>query len=260
VNYRTYKTTNRWRSFDAPFHVLSIQHLLPLIIVFILIWLYRVAFCLIDTQPCGKAERRYEIALFTLTGPKMMYHAKRFIVPAIHLFMNRYSQATYKFAQNISLTETLSQATYSWLTIDAFCPTFSSLLYFSAFQHHWRSLKPFQPGFLSSVSAEPIWGHLVQRSQAAALGNLDSQGDCCALYWSHRPYHNPLPCHLDHPSCHSSLANLQCPKCFQVRYRRHFGLVDGWFSEYGRHSRFEFVLQGSPFKTMLGAKVVFLTI
>ena len=94
VNYHTFRTTNRWRSVDAHFNVLSIQHLLPSIIIFILIWLYWLSFCIIETRPCGKAERHNNLALFTLTRLKMRYHAKRFIVPAIHLFMNRYSQAT----------------------------------------------------------------------------------------------------------------------------------------------------------------------
>jgi len=94
LNYRTYKPANHWRSVDTHFNVLSIQHLLPSIIVFILIWLYQLSFCMIETRPCGKAEQRNYVALFTLTRLKMMHRAKRFIAPAIHLFMNRYSQAT----------------------------------------------------------------------------------------------------------------------------------------------------------------------
>jgi len=94
VNNRTYLTTNCWRSIDAHFNVLSIQHLLLSIIDFILVSLDGLWFCLIKTQPSGKAERRNYLALFTLTQRKMMYHAKRFIAPAIHLFMNRYSQST----------------------------------------------------------------------------------------------------------------------------------------------------------------------
>ena len=94
MNYRTYKTTNCWCSVDAHCNVLSIQHLLLSIIVFILIWLCRLSLCLIETWPCGKAERRNYVALFTFTRLKMMYHAKIFILPAIHLFMNWYSQAT----------------------------------------------------------------------------------------------------------------------------------------------------------------------
>jgi len=108
VNYHTYKTTNRWCSVDAHFNVLSIQHLLPSIIVFILIWPYWLAFCLIETRPCGKAEQRYYLPLFTLTRLKMIYHAKRFIVPAIHLFMNRYSQATSYHSPIIYLSLKLS--------------------------------------------------------------------------------------------------------------------------------------------------------
>jgi len=37
VNYGNYKTTNRWRSVDTHWNLLSMQHLLPSIIVFILI-------------------------------------------------------------------------------------------------------------------------------------------------------------------------------------------------------------------------------
>jgi len=63
-------------------------------IVFIMIWLYRLSFCAIETRPCGKAEWHNNLAQFTLTQLKMIYHAKRVIAPAIHLFMNQYSQAT----------------------------------------------------------------------------------------------------------------------------------------------------------------------
>jgi hypothetical protein len=86
--------TLHWRSIDAHCNVLYINHLLPSICVLILIWLYRLSFCLIETWPCGKAERRNLLALFTRTRLKMMSHAKRFIAPAIHQLMNRYSQAT----------------------------------------------------------------------------------------------------------------------------------------------------------------------
>jgi len=39
-NYCTYITTNHWRSVDTHFTVLSIQHLLPSTVVFIMIWTY----------------------------------------------------------------------------------------------------------------------------------------------------------------------------------------------------------------------------
>ena len=88
------KAQSGWRSVNAHSNVLSIQHLLLWTIDFILIWLDRLLFCLIETQHCGKAERCNNLALFTLTRLKMMYHTKRFIAPAIHLFMNRYSRST----------------------------------------------------------------------------------------------------------------------------------------------------------------------
>jgi len=76
VNYRTYKTTDCWRSIDTHLKVLSIQHLLPSIYVFILIWLYWLSFCLIEIWPCGKAERHNYLALFTLTWLKILYQSK----------------------------------------------------------------------------------------------------------------------------------------------------------------------------------------
>ena len=94
VNYRTYKTINRRRAIDTHCNVLSIQHLLLSIIVFSMIWLYCLSFCLIETQPCGKAKRCNHFALFALTQLRMLYHTKRFSVPAIYLFMKRYSEGT----------------------------------------------------------------------------------------------------------------------------------------------------------------------
>jgi len=120
VNYRTYKTTNRWRSVDAHCNVLFIQHLLPPIIVFILIWLYRLSFWLIKTRPRGKAERRNHVALFTLTRLKLMYHAKRFMpkdsCQKIHcacyasIYEPIFTSYFLPFAHNTSLTETPGQA------------------------------------------------------------------------------------------------------------------------------------------------------
>jgi len=101
--YRTYMTTNRWRSDDAHFNVLSITHLLPSLIIFIMIWSYWLSFLQIETQPCGKAECRHILALFTLKLLKFIYLAKRFIAPAIHLCMNQYSQATAHHAPIIYL-------------------------------------------------------------------------------------------------------------------------------------------------------------
>ena len=164
------------------------------------------------------------------------------------------------FAHNISLTETLGQAIYNWWTINAFCPTFSSILHFSAFLLHWPSPTPFQPISLTSVLAEVILAHLVRHSHPAARGITDSRCHCCAPYQIRPLLCNRLPCHLHYSSRHSSLANHRCLKWFQVRYPSRFQLDDGWFSSFGGHLRFEFVLQGGSLQTKLVAKVIFLTI
>ena len=87
-------TTNCWRSVDAYFNVLSSQHLRSSTIVFIMIQTDWLSFCQIETRPCGKAERSNILSLFTLTWLKIIYLAKRFIAPTVHLFSNRYSQST----------------------------------------------------------------------------------------------------------------------------------------------------------------------
>jgi len=164
------------------------------------------------------------------------------------------------FTHNTSVTQTLGQATYSWWTIDAFCPTFSSLLYFSAFQLRWPSLPPSQPVSLTSMSAKPIRTHLAQRSHPAALGIADPRCHCSTLYRIHRSLHKPFHCHLEYPTRHFSLANHRCPKSFQLRYSRRFRLDDSWFSGFGGHLWFKFFPQGGPLRTKLVAKVIFLTI
>jgi len=74
-NYRTYKTKNRWRCVDTHYNILSIQNLLPWIIGFIIIWNYWLAFCLIETQPFGKAEPSNIIALVALILTKFIHLA-----------------------------------------------------------------------------------------------------------------------------------------------------------------------------------------
>jgi len=93
-NDRTYKTTNRWHSVDIHVNVLSIQHLLPSIIVFIMIWTYWLSFWQIETLPFGKAVRSNILALFTVAWLKLIYLAKRFIAPALSLFISQCLQAT----------------------------------------------------------------------------------------------------------------------------------------------------------------------
>jgi len=90
----TYKTTNRWHCVNAHCILLSIQHQLPSIIVFIMIWTHWMSFSQIKTLPYGKPERSNILARFAPTWLEFIYLAKRFIAPAIHLFINQYSQAT----------------------------------------------------------------------------------------------------------------------------------------------------------------------
>jgi len=107
-NYHIYMTTNRLHSVDAPFDPLSIQNLLPYIIVFIMIWAYWLSFWQIETLPFGKAERSNILALFALPWLKFIYLAKTFIAPAIHLLIYRYSQTTAHHSAIIYLQPTVS--------------------------------------------------------------------------------------------------------------------------------------------------------
>jgi len=82
---------------------------------------------------------------------------------------------------------------------------------------HWLSRTPFQPFSLTSVLAKPMREHLAPHSHPADLGIPDLRCHCCALYRIHRLLRNRVHCHLNYPSHNSSLANLPCSKCFQVR-------------------------------------------
>jgi len=106
-NYHTFKTRNLSYSVEADFNVLFMQHLLSSIIVFIIIWTYWLSFWQIESWPCGKAERSNILALIALARLKFTYLAKRFIPPAIHLFINRYLQATPHHSPMIYLSPKL---------------------------------------------------------------------------------------------------------------------------------------------------------
>jgi len=82
--------------------------MLPLKIVFIMIWTYWLSFCQKETQPSGKAVRSNILALFTLIQVKYIYPSKRYVAPAIHLLLNRYSQATAHYSPIIHLKLKLS--------------------------------------------------------------------------------------------------------------------------------------------------------
>ena len=93
-HYCAYMITNGWHTVDAIFNMLSIQYPLLSMIVFITIWTTWVSFWQIEAWACGKAKHFDILALFALILVKFIYPAKRFIAPAIHLFINWYSPAT----------------------------------------------------------------------------------------------------------------------------------------------------------------------
>jgi len=125
---------------------------------------------------------------------------------------------------------------------------------------HWPSPTPFQHVPLTAVLAEPIPERLVSHSHPPNLGIPDPRCNWFALYQTQHLPRNRLCCHLDYPSHHSSLANLQCQICFQVSYHRHIRLDDGWSSGFGGYLRFEFIFLRGLLQTKLVAKDIFLTI
>ena len=71
-------------------------------------WTYRSSCWPIETRPCGKAKPSNILALFTRILLKFRYLTKRFIVPAMHLFIIRYSPATAHCSALLCLYITLS--------------------------------------------------------------------------------------------------------------------------------------------------------
>jgi len=144
--------------------------------------------------------------------------------------------------------------------IDAFCPTLCWFPYSSSFALYWLSPTPFQSVCLTSMLGKSIREHLVSHSDPPALGSRDPRCHCLALYQIQPLPGNSLCCHLHYPSCHSSLANVWCPKCIQVCDHCNFWLDNGRFIWFSGHLIFEFILQGGPLQTKPVAKVIFLTL
>jgi len=103
-------------------------------------------------------------------------------------------------------------------------------------------------------------GILAWRLNPAAVGSPDPRSYCLVLDQIQRPPRNRLRCHFQYLRPHSSWVYLQCPNCFQVRFPHHFRLDDGWFFGFGKHSIFEFILQGGPLQSKVVAMEIFLTI
>jgi len=93
-NYLTYKTKDHWYFVDAHFNALSIQNLLPPIIVFIIICTYWKPLRQIATWPRGKAEHSNNLVLVTLSLLKFDHLAKWLISLVLHLFTGQYRNAT----------------------------------------------------------------------------------------------------------------------------------------------------------------------
>jgi len=73
------------------------------------------------------------------------------------------------------------------------------------------------------------------------------------------PLHNSFHYQLNHPSCNSSVANCQCPHCFQVWYANHIWLDDSLFFRFCGHLISEFIFLGGPLQTKLVVKVIYMT-
>jgi len=65
--------------------------------------------------------------------------------------------------------------------------------------------------------------------------------------------------HFGFLSDHSSAANFQCRKCFQLFNADHFWLVNSQFFSFDQHLILEFILQGGHWQTKQVAKVIFQT-
>jgi len=103
LDYPRWKNKNCWPYVDTRFNVLSIHNLLPLIMGFIIIHLYRLPFYQIETPPFGKAKPSNIPALVALILLNFIHLAKWLILPCIVLFIDQYSHATAWYSPVIFL-------------------------------------------------------------------------------------------------------------------------------------------------------------
>ena len=108
LDYPRCKAKYRWCSVGAHCNVLSMEHLLPSIVVFTIIRTYWMASWLIETLPFGKAEPSNIIALVAHILLKLIHVAKCFLSPAMLLFINQYSHATAHYSPILFLFIKLS--------------------------------------------------------------------------------------------------------------------------------------------------------
>jgi len=121
-------------------------------------------------------------------------------------------------------------------------------------------VNPFPVVTLSFLFAESIHEYLVGHWHQGALGLSERQCPCRAQYLIRHLAPSRHHLRLGYPGHHSSQANFQCQKWFQVHYRRNFRLKEGWFIWFDGRLLLEFFLQAGPLQTHLVAMMIFLTI
>ena len=90
-------------SVDAHFNVWYSQYLLPLIIVYRIIWPHWLPFCQTENQSVGKAKPSNILVWTSLILPKLIYPSEYNLSAVIVLFINNYPLATAYYAHVIYL-------------------------------------------------------------------------------------------------------------------------------------------------------------
>jgi hypothetical protein len=197
--------TLHWCSLDADCNALLIQHLLPSIIVFIIIWSYWLSFWQIESQPWGWTECSNILVLFALIRWKFVSLAKGSIASSIYLFINWYSQATAYHLSIIYLSlkslVKLHKAAGETLTHSAVLFLMCLFLLVSIALTVTNILSVSRLDF---QLADSIQEHLVQYSHLASLGFPDPRWHYIALYQIQCVSRNSLCCYWDYSSNHSS--------------------------------------------------------
>jgi hypothetical protein len=120
-----------------------------------------------------------------------------------------------RFSLNMSLTDTLCQATYSSrCNIDTSCSTWSSLPCCSLFPLHRLSPTPLQRGTWTSVLAKSIREQSVLPIHPTPPGVRDPRCQCPGQYLLQYLPQYGLCSHMDYRSHDSNFSNLWFLKCF----------------------------------------------
>jgi len=87
-----------WNGDFSETWVLSSLYLLQLLIVWIIISMYWLLFCQVETQPFGKAEPSNILEWVGIILPSIIYLTKGFNLPAILLFMSKYKYVIAQYS------------------------------------------------------------------------------------------------------------------------------------------------------------------